>query len=65
MPKVIETFKDCASLPDKGWSLQFPPHPKGLQVSIEDYRPVYTTVLTRVQLTSGREPSSNPPIDVG
>ena len=26
---------------------------------------VYTRVLTRVQLTSGREPSSNPPMDVG
>ena len=26
---------------------------------------VCTRVLTRVQLTSGREPSSNPPMDVG
>ena len=26
---------------------------------------VYRRVLTRVQLTSGREPSSNPPMDVG
>ena len=26
---------------------------------------LYTRVLTWVQLTSGREPSSNPPMDVG
>ena len=26
---------------------------------------IYTRVLTRVQLTSGRESSSNPPMDVG
>ena len=29
------------------------------------YSPIYTRVLTQVQLTSGHEPSSNPPIDVG
>ena len=29
------------------------------------YSLVYTRVLTRVQLTSSREPSSNPPMDVG
>lgn len=30
--QVVETFKDCASLPDKGWSLKWPEHPKALQV---------------------------------
>ena len=29
------------------------------------YSPVYTRVLTRVQLTSCPEQSSNPPMDVG
>ena len=28
-------------------------------------KPVYARVLTRVQLTSSHEPSSNPPMDVG
>ena len=33
--------------------------------SKNQYTNVYTRVLTRVQLTFSREPSSNPPMDVG
>ena len=38
--------------------------PTVVTIGISDYSCVYTRVLTRVQLTSCRELSSNPPIDV-
>ena len=39
--------------------------PQAIRILVSNISPVYTRVLSRVKLTSGREPSSNPPMDVG